>query len=533
MQSRKAPNMHANTSLESTDSTGWPLFALLLMVGCVSGAVLYHLDSRAFLYFGDAVSHVVRARQFFDSQRPGFHNIGTVWLPLPHIVLMPLVAMDSLFYTGIAGSLVGIPCLAGTGLLLFHIIRRLTGSQPAAYLGGSLFGLNPNMVYMALTPMNELLFLFLVTLGGYALLRWYQEKQESWLVVSSVGVVLASLCRYEGWILVPLLSLLSAWKGISLRRGGDRGGSLRIIGIACFCWAGVVFWAGWNQFEYGDPLKFARWTYSVAPGSTPGISRLPPLQALLMFGKALLVIFGPVVLVVATRVLLSARWSSVNRLHSTGVLFFFSLPALFALVAIMAGFVQIDQWRWNWRYALTASLFLSIAGGIAASEFFDRVHSTFARSAMVAGLLAMPIVQMLFSPVGVATYHDARRSISDETRFAVALGEQLRGVYVQGTIALLTGYSQAQTIMISSGLPLKQFHIIYNPVEDNILGSLLSSERYLIIGKVRTPESELFVNHWLSRREDLLRYYEVVFEDGHHVFMERTLDSLPHSPPSQ
>jgi hypothetical protein len=292
---------------------------------------------------------------------------------------------------------------------------------------------------------------------------------------------------------------------------------------------GVLFWTGWNQVEYGDPLKFARWTYSVAPGSTPGVTRLAPLEALIIFGKALLVIFGPVVLVMAASVFLFPRRWSTNHLHQRGSLFFFALPALFALAAIMAGFVQVDQWRWNWRYVLSACLFLSIAGGIAASEFFNRIRSPVGRYAMVAGLLAMPFVQTAFAPIGVATYHDARRSISDETRFAVALGEQLHGIYVEGSIALLTGYSQAQTIMISSGLPLKQFHIIYNPVEENILGSLLNAERYLIIGKVRTPESELFVNHWLARRVELLRYYEVVFEDGHHVFMERTAGSL--SPP--
>ena len=114
---------------------------------------MYHIDRHSFLYFGDAASHIVKARQFFDSQRPGLHNIGTVWLPLPHL-LLPLVAIDALFYAGIAGPLVGIPCLVGTGILVFLIVWRITGSPPIAFLSGCLFGLNPNLVYMALTPMN-------------------------------------------------------------------------------------------------------------------------------------------------------------------------------------------------------------------------------------------------------------------------------------------------------------------------------------------------------------------------------------------
>ncbi len=132
---------------------------------------------------------------------------------------------------------------------------------------------------------------------------------------------------------------------------------------------------------------------------------------------------------------------------------------------------------------------------------------------------------MAIPSVGVATFNDAQRSISDETRFAMALGEQLQAIYTEGSVALLTGYSQAHRIMISSGLPLKQFRIIYNPVEEDILGSLLDSERYLVIGKDRTPESEKYVDDWLYRRDQLLHYYSVRFENGHYVLMERKPDS--------
>jgi hypothetical protein len=499
------------------------LAILLIVVSCTAGIVLYDIDRHSFLYFGDAASHIVKARQFFDSQRPGVHNIGTVWLPLPHLILLPLVTIDALFYSGIAGPLVGIPCLVGTGILLFLIVRRITGSPPIAFLSGCLFGLNPNLVYMALTPMNEPILIFLVTLGGYALLRWLLNDGEYWLWACAAAVALASLCRYEAWVLVSFVSLVSGLKGIFLWQRSERGTALRLLMIAGICWAGVAFWVCWNYVEYGDPLKFARWTYSVAPGAAQGNLRQPPFDALLIFGRALLVMFGPVVLLTASGAFLRPQRTPSDRIRP--VLLFFGLPAVFALAAILAGFVQVDQWRWNWRYALTASLFLAVAGGIGVSEFCRRVRSTFVRSLVVAGLLVMPLVQMAVPSVGVATFNDAQRSISDETRFAMALGEQLQGIYTEGSIALLTGYSQAHRIMISSGLPLKQFRIIYNPVDEDILGSLLDSERYLVIGKDRTPESEKYVDDWLYRRDELLHYYDVRFENGHHVLMERKPDS--------
>jgi hypothetical protein len=498
---------------------------LLLVISCVAGLVLYLFDRHAFLYFGDAASHLVRARQFFDSQRPGYHNIGTVWLPLPHLVLLPLVAIDPLFYSGIAGLLIGIPCLVCTGALILLIVRSVTGSTSVACISACLFGMNPNLVYMALTPMNELLFIFLVTLGGYALLRWRWAGKEYWLWACAGAVILASLCRYEAWLLVPFISLLAILRGIQLLRRSEHAAAVRFFTIAALCCGGVVFWFCWNYLEYGDPLKFARWTYTVAGGPARGDTRQPPLDALMTFGTALMVIFGPALLLTTLGGLLHVR-SRSPEIRPGLVLLFFGLPALFALSAILGGFVQIDMWRWNWRYVLTASMFLAVAGGIGLAELGRRTRSTFLRRLMVVCLLAMPIVQCTFPSVGVATFDDARRSLSDDTRFAIGLGEQLRGIYRVGSIALLTGYGQAQRIMMSSGLPLKSFHIIYDAGEQDILDSLPQSEHYLVIGKVRKPESEPFVDYWLSRRSELLAYYSVRFENDHYLLMEHRPGSI-------
>jgi hypothetical protein len=108
------------------------------------------------------------------------------------------------------------------------------------------------------------------------------------------------------------------------------------------------------------------------------------------------------------------------------LLLFLGLSAVFALVAILAGFVQVDQRRWNWQYVLPAGLFLVVACGIGLSEFCYKVQSTFTRGMVVAGLLAMPLVQLAIPSVGVATFNDAQRSVFNETRFAcmtLLLGE--------------------------------------------------------------------------------------------------------------
>ncbi len=501
-------------------SEHYALATLLLVVSCGTAFILFHIDGHAFLYFGDAASHIARARQFIDSQRPGFENIGTVWLPLPHLLLIPFVSIDSLFYSGIAGLFVGIPCLVGTSVLLFLIIRRIIDSPSIAFLSACLFGLNPNVVYMALTPMSEPSLFFFVTLSGYGLLRWLQSDGERWLGVSALAVMLASLCRYEAWLLVPFVSIVAAYNGISSWAKQGKVAALRSFAISGICWAGITFWLGWNRIQYGDPLKFAHWTYSVGVSALNNSRQYDLYELLLILGGALLTVFGPLIFLVSAFAFVRPRSLLTERVRPS-LLVFFILPLVFTLTALLSGFVQIDRWGWNWRFVLTFGLFLSLASAMGMNEIFLRVRSRIGRSLIVISLFMIFFFQLTLPIPGVATFDEARKSFNYGPKDAVVLGEELRSIYDRGSVALLTGYGQGQRIMISSRLPLKTFHIIYNSNEQNILGSLEESERYLVIGKDRTPESQQSVDYWLARRELLLNFYNLRLENTHYVLMER------------
>jgi 4-amino-4-deoxy-L-arabinose transferase-like glycosyltransferase len=444
-----------------------------------------------------------------------------VWLPLPHLLLLPVVAIDVLFYSGIAGAIIGIPCLVGTSILLFLIVRRITNSPSIAFLSGCLFGLNPNVIYISLTPMSEPVFIFLLTFGGYSLLRWLRDDGIVWLWLCAIDIILASLCRYEAWLLVPLISLHVIIKGMTWWHLGNRKNVFRLFLIAGMCWIGIAFWICWNYLVFQDPFKFAHWTYSIAAGTAQEYIRQPLSETLLLFGKAFLFTFGPVVLLVAAIVVIRLFRTSSRKTHWGLLFLYFSLPVFFTLAAILVGFVRIDQWQWNWRYVLTASPFLAVAGGLGFTEICGGVQSKFVRSLFAVALLGMPLVQIALPSVGVATFDDAKRSLLGEYTYSMAIGEQIKSIYKEGSIVLLAGYGQAQRIMISSELPLRQFHIIVYPPEENILESLLNSEQYIVIAKDRTPESEREVNNWLTRKYELLRYYKIRFENEHHILLER------------
>src|SRR5882672_10882178 len=60
---------------------------------------IYHTGST--LYYGDAEAHLNIARRLVDNRTPGIRQLGTTWLPLPHILLAPFVRNDWLWQTGL------------------------------------------------------------------------------------------------------------------------------------------------------------------------------------------------------------------------------------------------------------------------------------------------------------------------------------------------------------------------------------------------------------------------------------------------
>ncbi|MFA5834669.1 MAG: hypothetical protein WDA22_14410 [Bacteroidota bacterium] len=468
------------------------------------------------MYFGDAVSHIVRARQFLDSQQPGFLNIGTVWLPLPHLLLLPFVAFDSLFYSGFAGAMIGIPLLIGTGLLLFSILESLTNSRSIAFFFALIFGLNPNIMYIALTPMNEISLLFFVTLSGFGLLKWLQSGNERWMILCSLAVLSATLCRYEAWLLAPFVSIVALYSGTQRWKHGTKSAAVKMLLIGGISWIGIIFWFGWNYVHYGDALKFAHWTYSVGTNAVRTIIHDRPQDVFLVLGKALLWIYGPMLLIASVLILFFLK-KVYARKEQLVLLLFFSLPTWFVLAAILIGFVQIDQWWWNWRFILTFGLVLCTASAIMVNIVFRKIHSAVARIFIGILFLVMPVVQLSIPFVGVAVFKDASKSFTDHSRSAVVLGKDLQKRYNGGSIALLTGYGIGQRIMISSHLPIKTFNVKYFSNES--IPAI--SDRYIILGKDRTPESEEFSRYWNVNKEILIQSYTIKLEDNYFVLLER------------
>ena len=73
----------------SEENRGWSLVAVIAALIIVN-AFLYFLSRNQTYVHIDAIAHVNKARGLFDNFEPGLRNLGSVWLPLPHLLVAPL-----------------------------------------------------------------------------------------------------------------------------------------------------------------------------------------------------------------------------------------------------------------------------------------------------------------------------------------------------------------------------------------------------------------------------------------------------------
>lgn len=183
------------------------LTLVLVLLAAISGlATAYVSHSGWTLYYGDAEAHLDIARRMVDSRKPGYDQIGTVWLPLPHLMMLPFVANNQLWRSGLAGAIPSSACFICAGAFLFAAVRRATHSSAAAFASAGLLAFNPNLLYLQSTPMTET-----VVLAGLMALLYFTvlfRETQSLSAVAGAGIasIAASLGRYEGWFVIPFVA---------------------------------------------------------------------------------------------------------------------------------------------------------------------------------------------------------------------------------------------------------------------------------------------------------------------------------------
>lgn len=242
----------SGSSRRSKPSSGWPgivLCAFLLAIVSTAAIAYVQWEGTA-LYYGDAAAHLNIARRLWDGRNPGYEQIGTVWLPLPHLLMTPFTRVDAWWQSGLAGAIPAGFAWVAAGTLLFATLRRLFGTA-AAIAGTAVFATQPNLLYLQASPMTESIF-FAGALGMllFSLRATERESPADAMLAGFFGIA-ASMTRYEGWILIPVVGLYI------LIAGGSRRWACA-FSYGCIAALGPLYWFAHNQIFYSDWLEFYR-----------------------------------------------------------------------------------------------------------------------------------------------------------------------------------------------------------------------------------------------------------------------------------
>jgi hypothetical protein len=174
-------------------------------------AYVYFASRHLTLAYGDAMSHLLIARRVIEASTPGLGQLGGVWLPLPHLLMIPTVWINSWYYSGFSGSIVSMVSYVLTTRYLYKTVVSLTsrqgddghelgGNRVAGVLAATLFAANPNVLYLQSTAMTETLLMVCLAAAVYHLTLWCRTGSYRQLALTALAFFLATITRYEGWV---------------------------------------------------------------------------------------------------------------------------------------------------------------------------------------------------------------------------------------------------------------------------------------------------------------------------------------------
>ncbi|HZP05517.1 MAG TPA: hypothetical protein VFB43_11495 [Terracidiphilus sp.] len=239
----------------------WIACALCLIASIA--AIGWSWQNGALLNYGDAVAHLHIARRFIDCRFHSIAELGSVWLPLPHLLMLPFVQVYNWWANGVAGTIPSALAYLAACIGIYRLARHWL-QPPAAALALAFFALNPNLLYLQTTGMTEPLFLCEMIWTVVWLVEWRASldddpkragRLQGWIVMVLVAAVYT---RYDGWIIA-----LVAWIAIGvarLRARKLRSTSFWVCSVVLA--TAPALWFLYNATQFGDWLEFARGPYS-------------------------------------------------------------------------------------------------------------------------------------------------------------------------------------------------------------------------------------------------------------------------------
>ena len=422
-------------------------------VGLAIGAVA--ITSLIFFYThgltnlcGDAIAHMEGARRLWDSRTPGYEEIGSVWLPVFHILVAPLTLSDFLWRSGLGGSLVSTAVFAISAWMLFRLAMEMNRSLASGLAALGVFLLCPTILYLASTPLTEPRALMWSVLLVYWLFRYDCEGCLRLLVAAAVAAFLGTLTRYDGWNVLPFAALFVLYTTCGSWR-------LRIGRAALFSLisgSGPLLWIAHNHHRYGNALEFyngpfsarAIYAHQLATTGFPYTTDGSFLLSARYYLEDLKLIIGawPLMLAVLGFILWTLD-GSARRRRAGVLLFLVSLPFYIQAMAHAAVPLYVPTLFPHTYYNLRYGIEMLPAVAVLCSFLVSSRLSARLRTAVLIGILTATVYQAF----GMIRHGARELAIAKES----ILNTPCRSTR-QGAVAeFLRGHYDGQTILMAAG----------------------------------------------------------------------------------
>lgn len=242
----------------SINSQTYVIIGLLLIISILS--YLNYLSNGLGLSYNDARSHLDIGRRVVEGLKPGLAQLGSVWLPLPHVLMIPTIWNDFMWHSGLSGALQSMFSFIASGAIIYHYLKRLGVGVLGRLIAVVVFITNLNILYLQSTAMTELLLIVTMTAAAFELLNWWKDDKLLSLIKASFWVMAASLIRYDGWFLFLMATFLI---GIhTYKKLGYKAAEARVLFFSTVAALGIGLWLLWNLLIFKDPLYFIFGPYS-------------------------------------------------------------------------------------------------------------------------------------------------------------------------------------------------------------------------------------------------------------------------------
>jgi Dolichyl-phosphate-mannose-protein mannosyltransferase len=438
--------------------------AFAAIVSSVASYVYY--SSRGLtLAYDDALSHMMIARRTVVGRTPGLAQLGQFWLPLTHMMMMPLVWIDVLFRTGLAGIIPSMLSYVVGTVYMYRLSRMLFSSRAAGWLSASVFMLNPSLLYMQATAMTEAPLISAAVIAIYYAARWAKSEVPFDLVKAGIATAAGTLIRYDGWPLAVALAAVVV--GIAWRRHGWGAARAYSILFGTMAFSGCVAWILYNQILYGNGFDWYNGKYSAQFQEV----RIDTRNSLPTHGNALLSLriylqtvidsVGMPVLVLAGLGLVA--WCVFSRLNlRTWPVYASLVPFAFNWLSLERGITVLRTpefpingaatW-FNVRYGMEMIPAVALFLGIMVAHRFRRLQAV-----TLGALVSIVIIYAVSNTVTSIPYvlHDPlQKSQTGVVLQQQSIGQYLSQHYTDGTI--LVSYSPFAPAVFYSNLPDRTF----------------------------------------------------------------------------